>query len=69
MKVILKCPACHNETIVKLKNRASSKNIMEELTDFHYCVNCEKAGLGKIDLNVIKFDWENVLKTYRKQDK
>jgi hypothetical protein len=63
MKIFLKCPACHKETIVSVEKQLSGKKLMEHLKDFQVCVDCEKNGLGKIYLNVIKFDWENILET------
>lgn len=65
MKIILKCPACHHETSVKLDKQLSSRHILKGLENYHYCPECEKNGLGKIHLDVIKFDWERKLKTSR----
>ncbi len=67
MKIFLKCPACHNETIVSVEKRLSGKNLMEYLKDYQICEKCEKNGLGKINLDVIKFDWESSLETSRKK--
>ena len=67
MKIFLKCPACHNETIVSVEKMLSGKKLMDQLKNHQVCDICEKNGLGKIHLDVIKFDWESSLETSRKK--
>lgn len=68
MKILLKCPACHAETIITLENKLTGRRLFEKLEHQHFCPQCQKAGLGNIYLDVIKFDWEKNLETGRDND-
>lgn len=61
----MKCPCCHDETSVRLDNKLTGKRILDRIGNNQYCDKCEMNGLGKIYLDVIKFDWEKKLSTSR----
>ena len=55
---MLRCPNCQNETVLQLNYKASSARLAKLFENNNICQPCLKKGLGKIQLNVVKFDWE-----------
>ena len=57
-KLFLQCPNCKN-IITKQTNNINSNTIKKLFGEMSpYCEGCLKASLGKIELKIIKFDWE-----------
>jgi hypothetical protein len=58
VKLKLRCPNCQQETTLQLAHKVSSTRLSKLFENNNICKACLKNGLGKILLNVVKFDWE-----------
>jgi len=58
MKLKLRCPNCQNETTLQMDHKVSSARLVKLFENNNICQHCLKNGLGKILLNVVKFNWE-----------
>jgi len=55
----LKCPNCKTISEKSVSGAVTGKRLQEVFkTSSNYCPNCLKAGLGKILMTIVKFDWE-----------
>ena len=58
-KIFLKCPNCKTISERSVDGLVTGNRIQEFFKNSsNYCPECLKAGVGKILLTVVKFDWE-----------
>ena len=67
MKLKLRCPNCQQETTLQLDHKVSSARLSKLFENNNICKACLKNGLGKILLNVVKFDWEEKVQSRPEQ--
>ena len=58
-KIFLKCPNCKTISEKSINGSVNGKRLQEVFkTSSNYCSDCLKAGVGKILMTIVKFDWE-----------
>ena len=58
-KIFLQCPNCKSISEKSINGSVTGKRLQELFkTSSNYCPKCSKNGVGKIVMNIIKFDWE-----------
>ena len=58
-KLFLQCPNCKTINEKSINGSVSGKRLQELFrTSSNCCPKCLKDGVGKIVMNIIKFDWE-----------
>jgi hypothetical protein len=63
-KLFLKCSNCKAITEFELPKNVSSSSLKSTFGNrSFYCEKCQKDGLGKILLSIVKFDWEKDVTT------
>ena len=66
-KLFLRCPNCKTISEKSVNGAVTGKRLQEVFkTSSNYCPKCLKAGLGKILMTIVKFDWEKEAKLLNK---
>jgi hypothetical protein len=68
MKIFLECPNCHDTKVLAFENAVLTVTTLKNVFKNNptYCVKCAGHGVGKISMNVIRFDWDKSAESVRR---